>query len=321
MIQKNYLEYLKENYPQYVVHYYKRKISLNYVVNEFTTTTESDYNDQIFKKDIVCENFLRQYICNRIIDTKLCLFNKVELETVNQCNNTCAFCPVNISKDQRLHHQMTMELYERIIKQLEDLNYHGAISLFSNNEPLLDTMLLDRLKIARERLPNAYIYLYTNGLLMTPEKLMNILPFINFIHINNYNTTPELLPGHLKLQKVLMDNHVQKEKVEIHMRNSNECLSSRAGTSPNRHNMAELHSPCILPFSQIVIRPNGKISFCCNDAYGKYTMGDVSKESLLDIWYGNYFNTSRKLMLKGRLSQSPCKNCDMLFMPLACESD
>ena len=47
MIQKSYLEYLQKYYPQYLGHYYNRKISLNYVVNEFSTSTENDYKEYI----------------------------------------------------------------------------------------------------------------------------------------------------------------------------------------------------------------------------------------------------------------------------------
>lgn len=321
MIQKLYLEYLQKYYPQHLEHYYNRKISSNYVVNEFSTSTENDYKKYILQKDAICKSFLEQYIYNCSKNSPISLFNKIEIETINQCNNTCSFCPVNVLKDKRIHRQMTMELFERIILELVSLNYQGTINLFSNNEPLLDSLLLERLKLARKSLPNAYIFIYTNGLLMTPEKLMELLPYVNFIHINNYNTEPLLLSGHLKLQQILIANHVSEEKVEIHLRNKNECLSSRAGNSPNRDSIAELSSPCILPFSQIVIRPDGQVSFCCNDAYGAYTMGDVSHESLSDIWYGKCFNKSRELMLKGRSFQHPCKNCDMLFMPLAYESN
>lgn len=321
MIQKSYLEYLQKYYPQYLEHYYNRKISLNHVVNEFSTLTEDDYKEYILQKDEICNKFLEQYIYNRTVDSQVALFNKIEIETINQCNNTCSFCPVNVLKDKRVHQQMTMELFEKIILQLVSLNYHGTISLFSNNEPLLDSLLLERLKFTRKNMPNVCIYIYSNGLLMTPEKLMELLPYVDFVHINNYNTEPVLLPGHLKLQQMLIANHVSEEKVEIHLRNKKECLSSRAGDSPNRNSIAELSSPCILPFSQIVIRPNGEVSFCCNDAYGTYTMGDVSHESLIDIWYGKHFNRSRELMLKGRFFQLPCKNCDMLFMPLPYESN
>ncbi len=321
MIQKLYLEYLQKNYPQYLEHYYNRKTSSNYIVNEFSASSEDDYKKYILQKDAICKKFLEQYICNCTKDFEIALFNKIEIETINRCNNICSFCPVNALKDKRVPQQMTMELFESIIMQLVSLNYKGTINLFSNNEPLLDSLLLDRLKFAHDKLPNAYIFIYSNGLLMTPEKLMELLPYVDFLHINNYNTKPLLLSGHLALQQVLIANHVPEEKVEIHLRNKNECLSSRAGNSPNRASIAELSSPCILPFSQMVIRPNGQVSFCCNDAYGEYTMGDVSHESLSDIWYGKYFNKSRELMLKGRSCQLPCKNCDMLFMPLAYESN
>ena len=65
MIQKSYLEYLQKYYPQYLGHYYNRKISLNYVVNEFSTSTENDYKEYILQKDKICKNFLKQYIYKR----------------------------------------------------------------------------------------------------------------------------------------------------------------------------------------------------------------------------------------------------------------
>lgn len=320
MIQQSYLKYLQKNYPQYLEHYYNRKLPSRYIVNEFSISTEDNYKEYILQKDTICKSFLEQYIYICKKDSQNSLFNKIEIETINQCNNICSFCPVNVLADKRVHQQMTMELFESIILQLVSLNYKGTINLFSNNEPLLDSLLLDRLKFVYGKLPNAYISIYSNGLLMTPEKLMELLPYVDFIHINNYNTEPVLLPGHLELQQMLIENHVPEEKVEIHLRNKNECISSRAGNSPNRNSVAELRSPCILPFSQMVIRPNGQVSFCCNDAYGEYTMGDVSHELLSDIWYGKHFNKSRKLMLKGRSCQLPCINCDMLFMPLAYET-
>lgn len=69
MIQKSYLEYLQKYYPQYLEHYYNRKISLNYVVNEFSTSTENDYKEYILQKDKICKNFLKQYIYNCTADS------------------------------------------------------------------------------------------------------------------------------------------------------------------------------------------------------------------------------------------------------------
>lgn len=319
MLQNTYLTYLKEHYPQHLEHYYKRKEVQNYVVNEFTTFTEEEYRQQILIKDGIAKKYLEQYIENCLNENNVSLFNKLEIETVNQCNNTCAFCPVNIKKDIRKHILMSMELFHNIVLQLAELNYKGCLNLFSNNEPLLDPYLLDRLIEVRKYLPNVYTFIYTNGLLLTPQKLLQLLPYVNYIHINNYNTKPELLAGHKKLQETLMEHQIPADKVEIHLRNKTECLSTRAGQAPNRNDTANLTSPCILPFSQMVIRPDGKVSYCCNDAYGLYTLGDSNSETLSDIWYGKAFEESRKNMLKERSITKPCADCDMLFMPLAFE--
>lgn len=320
MYQKAYFEYLEKYYPQYLDNYYQRKTTNNYIIDEFSNLTEEEYKQEIQKKDQINQDFLKQYIDDCMSKTTFPLFNKIEIETISQCNNSCSFCPVSVSNDIRKHKVMTMDIFRKIILELNELNYSGSIGLFSNNEPLLDSMLMDRLQFARKKLPDAYIYIYTNGLLLTPEKLLQILPLVNFIHINNYNCCPELLPSHKKLQQCLIQNRISQNKVGIHLRNKNECLSTRCGNAPNRQECAKLSSPCILPFSQIVIGPDGEVHFCCNDAYGQYTRDNVTRNTLIEIWYGNSFKKSRDAMLKNRNTQFPCLACDMLFMPLAYEN-
>lgn len=319
MIQDTYLQYLKQYYPGAVKDYYARKEIIDYVVDEFSSYDENNYERYISAKDQMSHNYLANYVNDIISHESFPLFNKIEIETVNKCNNVCSFCPVNRNKDIRKSQEMSISLFERIINQLSDISYAGAINLFSNNEPLLDKELIKKLELTRRMLNKAYIYIYTNGLLLSPPTLLEILEYVDFIHINNYNIAPKLLPSHIQLQQTLIRNSVSKDKAEIHLRNINECLSTRAGESPNRSKCAQIKSICILPFSQIVIRPDGKISFCCNDAYGKYTLGDVSTDNIVDIWNNNTFKAIRNNMLKGRSFQRPCSKCDMLFMPLAFE--
>lgn len=319
MIQNAYLQYLKQYYPNAVEDYCSRKKSIDYIVDEFSNYDENDYKNYISAKDQMAQKYLAKYVDEIISHQAFPLFNKIEIETINKCNNICSFCPVNINTDTREFKKMPMSLFEKIINQLSDVSYSGAINLFSNNEPLLDKELMKKLELTRRMLKNAYIYIYTNGLLLSPSSLLEILEYVDFIHINNYNTAPELLPGHNDLQRTLIQNNVPINKAEIHLRNINECLSTRAGESPNRNNCVQLNSICILPFSQIVIRPDGKISLCCNDARGKYTLGDVSIDNIVDIWNNDAFKAIRNNMLKGRNFQMPCSKCDMLFMPLTFE--
>lgn len=319
MIQQDYFEYLKVNYPDYLEHYINRKKTTNYIVDDFNTGSEEDYLFSIAQKDAVVENYLENYIKSRYDNGNIKLFNKVEIETINRCNNDCAFCPINVNIDKRKHILMSDELFNKIINELVNLDYSGALAIFSNNEPLLDPKIFERLKFAKYNLKKAYIYIYTNGLLLTEEKLELLLKYTDFLYINNYNKTDRLLPTHKKVHEYLIKNHIEASKVEIHLRNKFEHLSSRAGTSPNRKKIKTLKSKCILPFSQIVIRPSGKISFCCNDACANYTMDDVNNNSLLNIWNGKEFNKLRNNMNIARHAQIPCQKCDMLYMPLAFE--
>lgn len=93
----------------------------------------------------------------------------VEIETINRCNNDCSFCPVSKENDLREPMRMPEELFYKIIDELAEMEYKGYLSLFSNNEPLLDTRILDFLAYAVEKLPDAVHAMYTNGMLLTKE--------------------------------------------------------------------------------------------------------------------------------------------------------
>lgn len=102
-----------------------------------------------------------------------------------------------------------------------------------------------------------------------------------------------------------------KKKVTIVLRKLNEILTSRGGDAPNRENIGDYSMDrCVLPFKQMIIRPDGKISLCCNDATGKYILGDLSKDKLLDIWYGPRVQKVRKYLYEGRENWRNCRKCD-----------
>lgn len=87
----------------------------------------------------------------------------VEIETINRCNSTCEFCPANKDNDKRPFARLSDEDFRKIISDLKDWNYNGMISLYINNEPLIDTRILDFHKYVRQELPECRIKLFTNG--------------------------------------------------------------------------------------------------------------------------------------------------------------
>ena len=95
------------------------------------------------------------------------------------------------------------------------------------------------------------------------------------------------------------------------MRRKDEILTSRAGNSPNRQNtLKKIRNLCSLPYWQFHIRPDGKISLCCNDAWGQMTLGDLINNTVEEIFYSQYYNKICKKLLKGRDKIKICEYCD-----------
>ena len=243
------------------------------------------------------------------------LFTSVEIETINACNGRCSFCPVNIDSDPRVHIKMRRCLFEKIITELQDINYSGRIGLFSNNEPFLDNRIVYFAKYARKHLPYAYLYLYTNGTLLTVDKYVEIIQYLDYMVIDNYDDTGNIHPAVAKIISLCQQDLQFYKKTLISIRKQTEELYTRGGNAPNRIRIEPLNMTCTLPFQQLVIRPDGKLSLCCNDAYGELTMGDVSINSIIDEWYGDSYASLRKLILQGRKNCRICNRCDSLFHP------
>ncbi|MCX5680659.1 MAG: SPASM domain-containing protein [Candidatus Omnitrophica bacterium] len=107
-----------------------------------------------------------------------------------------------------------------------------------------------------------------------------------------------------------MKNNVYRDRIKIYLRKKTDILSNRAGQVKNRSRIKTLRSSCGYPFGQLVIRPDGKVSLCCNDALGQMTMGDLTKESIADIWNGAIFRQTRERLLEGRKNVKLCSVCD-----------
>jgi len=295
--------------------YMQPKIPNNYIIDEFESDDES-YSHQMIQKEKIAKEYIAHYSNNCIEEKSLKLFNKVEIETLNRCNNNCGFCPVSHNQNAWPLQYMSKELFDSIINQLAYLDYNGTLSLFSNNEPLLDDRLLMFAEFARKKLPKAYIYLYTNGILLTLKKLITLLKYIDHIHINNYNMDRSLIDPIQIVHQSLLEMDLPSHKVTIHLRNINQVLSTRGGESPNKPIKAPITCGCILPFSQLIIRPDGKVSFCCNDVLQRITLGDLAKENVIDVWHNELRFAHCNELLNTRKNHPLCKKCDFVFLPL-----
>jgi len=251
------------------------------------------------------------------------IFNMVEIETYSRCNGTCKFCPVNRYIDPRPHIKMKDNMFYDIIQQLKEIDYSGSICLYSNNEPFLDERIFDFCAHVRRELPNAYNFLYTNGTLLSLPKFKTLMESLDYIWIDNYiphnkymksicHPTKHLHKNILCVYEYVVEDLEEYEnRVSFQIRDQDEKLGTRGGNSPNRAKISSLKSPCLLPFHQIVIRPDGKLSFCCNDALGQMTMGDLTENKLTEIWNSKQYVKLREKMALGRNHIDICSRCDV----------
>ena len=156
-------------------YYPTKELVLNPYEDDNCIRTEVDYNTETFNSPL--KELMRRRV-NEICNKKE-LFNHIEVETINRCNGVCSFCPINTTRDPREKRIMSQELFEDIIDQLAEMQYGGKIALFSNNEPMLDERIIDFYKYTREKLPNAWIFMFTNGTLLTLDKFKKLIPFLD----------------------------------------------------------------------------------------------------------------------------------------------
>jgi len=107
------------------------------------------------------------------------LFSIIEIETINRCNNSCSFCPVNKNAVQRPFKLMEESLFRSIINQLQSLDYSGALALYSNNEPLMDIRIIEFYKVARSSLPKAHLFMFTNATLLNIDLFTSLMEVLD----------------------------------------------------------------------------------------------------------------------------------------------
>lgn len=240
----------------------------------------------------------------------------IEIETLNRCNSTCEFCPVNRNDDPREMIRMSDELFHKIINDLGEIGYSGTLNLFSNNEPFLDKRIPEFAEYARSKLPDAFIQIISNGTALTVQKVLDVMPNISYLVINNYAFELRLHDNIQEIYEAISQDHPEYAgKLNIGYRLLTEFKTTRAGNSPNRNKRSQQPvyiSRCAYPYFQMIIRPDGKLSLCCNDALGQMTMGDVSKENILSAWNHPERKKLQAQMMQGRRDIELCNKCDNL---------
>ncbi|MCL2254655.1 MAG: radical SAM protein [Lachnospiraceae bacterium] len=239
----------------------------------------------------------------------------VNIETLNRCNGDCSFCTANRKDEKRPYKRMDENLFYRIVDQLTEWDYKGHLTLYGNNEPYLDTRIVDFHRYCREQLPDSYIFLSTNGSLMNIEKLKEIAPFINQLIINNYCEDMKLKPNIKAVLKYVKDNPDEFRDLDIliQIRYAKAVLTNRAGSAPNKKAKSKpIKETCLMPFTDMYIFPDGKMGICCCDNLEVTDLADLTGVHIRDAWNNACYLKLREALKDGRQNYPFCKYCDFI---------
>ncbi|OAD21672.1 radical SAM domain protein [Candidatus Thiomargarita nelsonii] len=235
---------------------------------------------------------------------------------------------------------MTDQLFNKILNELESINYSSTIVFNLYNEPLADKNIYFRIKQVRERLPHSFLMFNTNGDYVDSSSLNQLTEIgLNalFVTLHPPINKPYQLNERLKdfqkfLKKIGVD--ISQSEISTHLENghiesnidwngmrlrvmANDWLkygNSRAGTVNFLNASTTRVLPCVRPLRELTISYNGNIFPCCQffpDSIEnqKYIIDNISSKSVFEIYASHTLAKWRQNLFTFGKKETPCDSC------------
>ena len=274
------------------------------------------------------------------------------VEITNHCNFRCSMCNYHSETVKGLTSlrkgSMDINLAKNLVDQMAGFNSKIEVIFHGAGEPLLYKPLPELLNYAG-RYENLSFGFLTNGMLLTREKASEILKTrISWIGFSldgldkekferyrigaDYEMILENVLNFLELNKkagkkvFITVNMTVQEEMKDEVENFINFWIEKADQvtiSPYRpigSRISELvdkdakRIPCYMLHELMMIYWDGKAGLCCEDWYNDGEMGDLNKNSILEVWNNRKFRRHRRLHEKKLYRKVPlCENCNIWF--------
>ena len=266
----------------------------------------------------------------------------VSIETYCYCNARCIFC--GLVNSNRNRGAMSRELFHKIIDEISTWNRKVTIGLSVYGEPFLNPDWLHFMQYVSDKAPLTKLTISTNGSVFDDNVIDEIVKFNNIeeLGFSLYAFYPDTYKRIMGLTVKTMDNiehaieRISKERPDIVMdisytedkgymdSNELELFKMKWGKHSRyphpmvynyQHDNRAVHVcsnvPCQTMFTNLSILHDGRVNLCCFDARGEIILGDVNKNTLLEVWHGEQFKIVRDIHATGFRSRIPlCCSCN-----------
>ena len=234
------------------------------------------------------------------------LFQHIKIQTNNRCTRRCSYCYYGHC-DQPENIELSAELFKKIVDNLADLGFKGRIGYFETNEPLTDPRLFEFINYSKQKNPDAWHMIASNGDLLDLDKLDRLFAAgLSELKVSTYDdATFAKISNFKKSRDYLIEIIDQRQPFLLDNRGGN--ISHEGAAKPQQ----ALQAGCDRIHNVLCVRPSGKIVSCCCDFYEINCFGNVKDNRLEDIWTNVAFESFRQSIDNLDRTVSPlCNQCN-----------
>ncbi len=257
--------------------------------------------------------------------------SEVSLETFTFCNAACSFCPYPTL--ERQGEKMSDDLIDKVIDELAQFKSPFFFSPFKVNEPLLDKRLAGICQRVSDS-TKARTRIFTNGAPLTQYHIDWIadLPRVEHLWISLNSHIPEDyqalmaipfektakrldklhgqdFPHKVVLSTVGFPNEPFREYCFERWPEFESVAIQRSEWLGYTHSQIDTvpTTPCTRWF-ELSIMSNGIAAMCCMDSEGQFPIGDINKQTLLEVYNAPGWRQRRQQLLN-RQAYPGCEIC------------
>lgn len=243
--------------------------------------------------------------------TPLRLPRYVDVETARRCDGADdsqhGGAPGDASGGEEL---MSWPLFDKIARELGELGYTGWWGFHHCSEPLLNPRLVRELQHVRTLVPDARPAIHTNGDLLTPGLLVDLLCLgAGYVRVTRYPRQGDAGPAYEPVRQWLLAGGLLDslpwrftegehgwaavfERDGLRVDVIRPRLPAGAGTGPGGQQLplsSTRSTRCRLSSGRASIDCRGRMAMCRNvfgdePACGCHTIGDLREQSFADLW-------------------------------------
>jgi hypothetical protein len=264
----------------------------------------------------------------------------IEIETSSQCNRRCGYCPN--SKFDRLRHNdfLDIDIYQKMIRELAEIDYDGDIKFVGNNEFFMHRQNRLYVEYARAYLPNARMTLFSNGDYLEKADIewassARVGLLIVTLHpgpTKHYDDVEVMRRAHLFQKQIGLPLQLQHFQPGVNLQfvtglGNTRVTAGLTDLAKFGHNWTALlpggetfvrSDPCTYPLRQFVVNHAGDIFMCCiafkdrtreNEETGAITGNLAGYASVFQAYASPGLVAWRRSLFNTAVKADPCRTC------------